>query len=308
VPELDHSGLNSANKRSVRELQANKMLMSAKRSEYRVVLVTGGSRGIGAACVRAFHSAGWSVSTIALGPADEDTTHPHGVLTMHGDITQTRVRELAVKRTLNAFGRIDVLINNAGVGLYGPPAELSRELFIRILEVNVFAALAMAQLVLPVMRKQDSGTIVNIGSVAGTVALPWAAGYCASKAALHSIHDSLRRQLRRSRVRLIKVAPGIVDTDFRAHVLAGAPPRSVRQIRRVVSADAVAAAILRGIGQRRKTIYVPQISALFTLLGSIAPGLMDLYLSRLTGDDIEHQDDLRQACRHEALEASEKVS
>jgi len=246
-----------------------------------VVVITGGSRGIGAACARTFHSAGWNVSTIALAPGEADVIHSPQVLTIHGDITEPQVRELAIRRTVAKFGRIDVLINNAGVGLYAHPTELSRELFFRLVDVNVFAPLALAQLVVHVMREQGSGTIVNVGSVAASVALPWAAGYCASKAALHSIHDSLRRQLRDTGVRLMKVAPGIVDTNFRAHVLAGTPPQSVRQIRRVVSADAVAAAILQGVRKRRKTIYVPQIGALFTLIGHIAPALMDLYLSRL---------------------------
>jgi NAD(P)-dependent dehydrogenase (short-subunit alcohol dehydrogenase family) len=263
--------------------------LSAKSYESPVVLVTGGSRGIGAACVRAFQNEGWQVSTIALA---QDEVHPANcgrVLRISGDVTEAHVREGAVEETLRVFGRIDALINNAGVGLYAPATEVSRELFLRLLDVNVFAPLAMAQLVLPAMRRQGSGTIVNVGSVAGEVALPWTAAYCASKAALHSIHDSLRRQLRGTPVRLMKVAPGIVDTDFRAHVLGGAPPDSVRQIRRVVPADAVADAILRGVYKGRRTVYVPKIGAIFTLLGSIAPSLMDLYLSLLTRRDGSEQ-------------------
>lgn len=105
------------------------------------------------------------------------------------------MRELAIRKTLSTFGRIDVLINNAGVELYPTAADLSRELFLRLADVNAFVPLAMAQLVLHVMRQQVSGTIVNVGSVAGSVALPGRLVIARQKAALHSIHDSLRRQV-----------------------------------------------------------------------------------------------------------------
>jgi len=146
--------------------------------------------------------------------------------------------------------------------------------------VNVLAPLALAQVVIPTMCNQSTGVIVNIGSVAGSVALPWAVAYSASKSALHAIHDSLRRQLRGSPVHLIKVCPGIVNTDFRKHALAGAAPPGVQQIRRVVSAEAVAAGILRAIKRRRKTVYIPRIGVLFALAGALTPHLMDRYLAR----------------------------
>jgi short-subunit dehydrogenase len=231
--------------------------------------------------VRAFQTAGWRVSSVGLPGDHADTTAFRTVVSILGDITDKRVRELAVERTLIAYGRIDVLINNAAIGLYASPSTTPQELFMRLIDVNVCAPLALAQLVLPAMRKQASSTIVNVGSVAGTVALPWAAAYSASKAALHAIHDSLRRELHATSVHLMKVAPGIVDTDFRARVLAGEPPRAVRAIRRTVSPDTVAAAILQGIRKRRKTVYVPKIGALFALIGNIAPGVMDHYLANL---------------------------
>jgi len=116
---------------------------------------------------------------------------------------------MAVQRTLNSYGRIDVLMNNAGVGLYAVPTEVPAASFSRLLDVNVVAPLALTQLVVAAMREQGSGTIVNVSSVAGTVALPWAAAYSASKSALHALHDSLRIELRGSPIHLIKVCPGI---------------------------------------------------------------------------------------------------
>jgi hypothetical protein len=135
------------------------------------------------------------------------------------------------------------------------------------------------------MRKQGAGAIVNIGSVAGFVSLPWAAGYSASKAALHSFHDSLRRELRGGPVHVLNVCPGIVDTRFREHALAGSAPPAVRQLRWVVSPQAVARRILRGINHRSSTIFIPRIGALFALAGLVAPGLMDVFLGRLLAAD-----------------------
>jgi short-subunit dehydrogenase len=246
----------------------------------RVALITGGSSGIGAACVRKLLTLDWAVSVVALPGPELDRIAGPGTLVTSGDITLREIRELAVKRTLQRRGRIDVFINCAGVGLYAAPTEVSIPLFSRVLDVNVLAPLALAQMVVPGMRKQGGGSIVNISSVAGFVALPWAAAYSASKFALDSVHDSLRRELRGGCIHVLKVCPGIVDTDFRDHVLAGTAPTSVRSIRRVVSADAVAGAILSAIHHRRHTIYVPRLGRLFALAGSVAPRLMDAYLSR----------------------------
>jgi short-subunit dehydrogenase len=186
-----------------------------------------------------------------------------------------------VYRTLEAYGRIDVLINNAGVGLYALPTETPSALFSRLLHINVVAPLSLAQLVIPVMRDQGSGAIVTMGSVAAHVALPWAAAYSASKAALNSIHNSLRIELRRTPVHLVKVCAGIVDTDFRNHVLDGEPPERVRRIRCLVSPDRVAAAVFRALQRRRRVVYLPAIAALFNSVGLLAPRLMDLYLARM---------------------------
>ena len=245
-----------------------------------VALITGGSTGIGAACVRQFVGRGWEVSVLALPTADLDRLAAPNVLTIAGDVTSGPVRKSAVEQTIARFGRIDVLINNAGVGLYALPSAVPEALFSRVLDVNVVAPLALAQLVIPIMRRQGAGTIVNLGSVAGQVALPWASAYSASKFALDAIHDALRRELRRDCIHLVKVCPGIVDTEFRNHVLAGAAPPAVICIRMTVSADRVASGILRAVERRRSKVFVPWIGRLFTLMESVAPFLMDVYLAR----------------------------
>jgi short-subunit dehydrogenase len=104
---------------------------------------------------------------------------------------------------MEQWGRIDVLINNAGVGQYGFPSLVDTEVSKRMFDVNVFSPLALAQLVIPQMRVRGSGVIVNIGSVGGKVSLPWAVMYRSTKWALHCIDDSLRRELAESGVRLV---------------------------------------------------------------------------------------------------------
>lgn len=246
----------------------------------RAVLVTGGSSGIGAACVRHFLEKGWRVSVAALPDSNLDNVGQFDVLVTPGDLTIPKIREAAVERTLSSYGRIDVLLNNAGVGLYGCPTDVPPHMLSRLFDVNVNAPLAMAQMVAPVMRGQGGGSIVNVGSVAGRVSLPWSAAYSASKFALCALNDSLRRELNRDHIHVLEVCPGIVSTDFRKSVLDGAAPPEVARIAWIVSPDLVAKRIYRAIAGGRKVIYVPRIGRLFAALDAIAPSIMDLYLSR----------------------------
>jgi short-subunit dehydrogenase len=257
------------------------MLKKQAESVSRVVLVTGASGGIGSACVRQFLNQGWRVSATALPGPDLERHSGPDVLVIPGDLTSAPTRQRIIDETLARYGRVDALINNAGIGLYETPVETQLDLMERLFDLNVTAALAMAQAVVPVMRRQKSGSIVNLGSVAAFSALPWAAAYCASKAALHSFNDALRREVSRDGIHVMKVCPGIVDTNFRANVLAGAAPVKVSGIQRVVTPDAVAAGIVRGINSRRHTVYVPQIGRLFRLVEYLTPGIMDWYTGGL---------------------------
>jgi NAD(P)-dependent dehydrogenase (short-subunit alcohol dehydrogenase family) len=246
----------------------------------KVVLITGGSEGIGAACVHRFAGLGWSVAVLALPSDGLDGLAGPSVLPIPGDICDDCARREAVKKTIARFGAIDILVNNAGVGLYAPPSTVSIPLSKRVFDVNVFAPLALAQLVIPIMRRQGHGTIVNLGSVGGRASLPWAVSYCASKFALHAIDDSLRRELRRDGIHVMKVCPGIVATKFRDNVLGGVAPAGVSAIQRVVTPQEVAAAIVRGIQRKDRTVYVPWIARLFTALEIFAPRVMDWYVSK----------------------------
>lgn len=244
----------------------------------KVVILTGASHGIGASCAQLFKQVGAHVSLTGLPEAGFERHESRTTLVTPGDITSPDTRREIVERTIGKFGRIDVLINNAGVGQYGYPSEVDVEISKRLFDVNVFSPLALAQLVIPVMRRQRSGTIANVGSVGGKVSLPWAVMYCASKWAIHCVDDSLRRELDGTGIRVMKVCPGIVETKFRDHVLAGQAPKRVEDIRRVVTPDQVAVGIMHGLERGKRTVYVPKIGFLFTSLEAFSPWIMDRYL------------------------------
>jgi short-subunit dehydrogenase len=245
-----------------------------------VVLITGASQGIGACCARQLSARGCMLSLVALPGAGFQDNTTSDTLSFAGDITDETFRRRVVSKTLETFGRIDILINNAGVGLYAPPSSVDIELTKRLFDINVFAPLALTQLVIPQMRARRGGTIVNVGSVGGRVSLPWAVMYCASKFAIHAVNDSLRRELSRDGIHILKICPGIVDTGFRDHVLAGVAPAPVSGIRRVVSPERVAEVIIRGIEKGSRTVYVPFLSRPFMALETLSSRLMDWYVRR----------------------------
>jgi short-subunit dehydrogenase len=246
----------------------------------KVVLITGASDGIGASCAKLIGQRGAKLALTGLPGEDFQNADFGSTLMIPGDITTEKTRTEVVNRTISRFGRIDVLINNAGVGQYGYPSAVDVEISKRMFDVNVFSALALTQLVVPHMRAKRCGVIVNIGSVGGKVSLPWAVMYCATKWALHCIDDSLHRELSETGIRVMKVCPGIVDTKFRDHVLAGSAPGRVEDIRRSVSPDEVARAIVWGVERKKRTVFVPKIGFIFTSLDFFAPRVMDWYLRR----------------------------
>lgn len=229
--------------------------------------------------MKQFLQRSWNVATVALS-GSSSPERENDFLFFEGDIRSEQTRASVVESTIGRFGKIDVLVNNAAVGLYAPPSTADLDLCRRLLDVNVLAALGMAQLVIPQMRKRRSGTIVTIGSVGGYVSLPWAAMYCASKFAAHAISDSLRRELKRDGIHVLKVCPGIVATRFRENVLGGTAPADVEAIRRIVTPEAVAKCVLRGIDSHASAVYIPRIGRLFTAMDFVAPWLMDWYIAR----------------------------
>jgi short-subunit dehydrogenase len=191
-------------------------------------------------------------------------------------------RRRIAEGTLAHFGRIDVLINNAGVGLYAPAYEAPMDQVRAMFELNFFAALEMAQLAGVAMRERRSGTIVNVSSIAGLVTLPWFTLYSASKYAVCSLTDGLRMELRPFGIHAMAVCPGYVRTGFQAHVLAGHAPGGLASTRDrfAITAEQCAEAIARGVERNARTVVTPRVGWLMVAGARLLPWLVDAQMER----------------------------
>ncbi|MBZ5595257.1 MAG: SDR family NAD(P)-dependent oxidoreductase [Acidobacteriia bacterium] len=247
-----------------------------------VVLITGASQGIGAACSRVFDERGARLSIVARDAQKLASVGGPNALRTAGDITRDEVRRNVVARTIERFGGIDILINNAGMGLYSAawnaPMEDARTLF----ELNLFAPLALTQLVVAGMRERQRGAIVNISSIAGKMTLPWFTLYSVSKFALGSLTDGLRMELKPYGIHAMTVWPGYVKTDFQAHALGTRPPDAVRKGKRfAVTAGACAEAIARGLERDARNVVVPRIGWVLVALTRLLPALVESRLAAI---------------------------
>ncbi len=185
-----------------------------------VVIVTGASAGIGEATARRLVRGGAKVFITARRQDRLDALarelDPTGanVLALAGDVTSDADRRKWVEATLAKFGRIDGLVNNAGYGTRGPVEIVPVDLVRKNYETNVFSLIALTQLVIPAMRAQGGGCIVNIGSVAGRIARPLSSIYDSTKHALEAITDGLRGELKPFGIRVALVRPGFIVTEF----------------------------------------------------------------------------------------------
>jgi short-subunit dehydrogenase len=257
----------------------------------KVVLITGASEGIGAACARAFGRRGARLSLIARNEQKLAQVGGADALHISGDITDDATRRRLIERTLERFGAIDVLINNAGMGLYSPAWEAPLEDSRRLFELNLFAPLAMVQLVVPHMLARRSGTLVNVSSVAGKIPLPWLTLYSMSKYALGALTDGLRGELKSSGIHAMTVCPGYVKTEFQAHALGQRPPDFIRgsKGRFAITADACAEAIARGVERDARTVLTPRLMWLLVAAARLFPTLVDSAMgaiNRKTSDSV----------------------
>jgi short-subunit dehydrogenase len=241
------------------------------------VLITGASRGIGSACAEAFGRRSAVLSLTARTPIEREDA-----LVTTGDLTDEDARRRIVDATLSRFGRIDILVNNAGQGSYHSPLHAPEEETRSLFELNFLAPLAMARLVAPHMRHVGSGVIVNVGSIAGRITLPWMTIYSATKFALGALTDGLRLELKRDGIHAINVCPGYVKTPFHDHAIGKPPERVVGARRFAISAERCAEAIARGVERDARTVVTPGLGWAFIWLQQLLPSVVDSRLGRLT--------------------------
>jgi NAD(P)-dependent dehydrogenase (short-subunit alcohol dehydrogenase family) len=212
-----------------------------------VAAVTGGASGIGAAIARRLMSDGARVAVL-----DRDVSDPpEGALAVQADVTDDASVRAAVDRVLQEWDRLDVLVNNAGIGAQGTVADNPDDEWHRVLDVNLLGMVRVTRAALPALRRSPSAAIVNTGSIAATAGLPQRAVYSASKGAVHALTRAMAADHLAEGIRVCAVAPGTADTPWIGRLLERADDpaaeRAALEARqphgRLVSADEVAGAV-----------------------------------------------------------------
>ena len=198
----------------------------------KVVLITGASSGLGLATALHLTQLGYTVFGTSRNPEKYTQSFPFDILPL--EITDLVSIQACVAEVLKRAKRLDVLINNAGVGITGPVEELKLEAVTANFATNCFGPLQMVQAVLPQMRKQASGTIINITSIAGYMGLPFRGVYSASKSALSIMTESLRMEVKGFGIEVCALAPGDYATDiasrrYHAPVLKNSPYKKYQE-------------------------------------------------------------------------------
>jgi 3-oxoacyl-[acyl-carrier protein] reductase len=186
-----------------------------------VGLVTGGSRGIGLAIARALVAEGACVSITGrneghLSAARRmlETAGPGAVETLPADVRRYDEVERAVASTVARFGGLDVLVNNAGIGIFADVADMTPAQWAEVIETNLTGVFNACHAAIPHLRRRGGGFIINISSLASRNAFPKAAAYCATKSGLNAFSEALMQEVRYDNIRVHCVAPGSVATEF----------------------------------------------------------------------------------------------
>ena len=189
----------------------------------KVALITGGSLGIGLQIARELCALGAKVSLLARNPDElagakqQLERFNSEVLTVQCDLTETAQIQSAVQQTLQRFGQIDILINDAGIIEVGPLEHIQFKDFDRNMRIHFWAPYILYLLVAPQMRAKGGGRIVNIASIGGRIGVPHLAAYCASKFALTGFSDAIRSELAKDKIYVTTVTPGLMRTGSHIH-------------------------------------------------------------------------------------------
>jgi len=251
----------------------------------KVVVVTGASMGIGEAIAKVFADEGASVVLLSRDASRAEAArhrvgHTDRTLALACDVRNREEIGRALALTLHHFDRVDVWVNNAGVGIRDSVADMETSACRELFETNFFGTIACMQAVVPAMREEGGGTIINISSVTGHIPVPFMALYSASKFALNALGKGARLELKRDNINVLTVCPGYVRTDFGEHVVANRQfnvrPQSVQGI----TAGRVAQAAYRGYRKGKREVVVPWTMIPVIKLYQLFPGLVEWGMAR----------------------------
>lgn len=250
----------------------------------KVVWITGASSGIGEATAYEFAKNSNVKLVLSARRIEElervktQTGLPsENVLLLPMDVTEIEDFPNRVNDVLKAFGRIDVLFNNAGISQRGSVADSKFENYRTIMEVNFFGVVALTQAVLPVMMKQNSGNIAVTSSISGKLSTPMRSGYCASKHALHGFFDSLRAEVWKNNIGVTIICPGYIKTDISKNALAADGTKHGKMDEnqeKGITAEYCAARIAEAINKNRDEVYIGRKEVLGVYLKRFFPKIL----------------------------------
>jgi len=218
---------------------------AASQLDGRVAIVTGGSRGIGFAIAKALLARGMRVAIAgrdaeSLANAANALNAGERLVTFAGDVGKLQDVTRLVSGTTERWGRLDLLVNNAGIGSFAPIADMTPETWRAVIDTNLTGVFYCCNSAIPHLRKSGGGWIINISSLAGKNAFVGGGAYCASKAALNQFSEALMQEVRYDGIRVSYIMPGSVDTGFGGPTAAVSAPTSGWKI----AADDVAAVVV----------------------------------------------------------------
>jgi NAD(P)-dependent dehydrogenase (short-subunit alcohol dehydrogenase family) len=179
------------------------------------ILITGASSGIGRATALYFAAKGWNVAATLRDPLKADSALHHPQISLIAmDVTNADSITQAINGTLNRYKKVDVLLNNAGYGLFGPLEATPSQQVQQQFATNFFGLVGVTQQILPAMRAAGEGLIINVSSIVGRLALPYASSYVATKFAVEGLSESMRFELEPFGIRVKIIEPGSISTEF----------------------------------------------------------------------------------------------
>lgn len=249
----------------------------------KVVIITGGSSGIGRACAEKFGKEGAKIIITGrdqkkLNATIEDFHHQQiEAKAVQADVSKMVDCERTVIEALEAYGRIDVLINNAGISMRSLFKDLDVDVINKVMDINFFGVVYMTKAALPEIIKQK-GSVAGISSIAGYRGLPGRTGYSASKFAMHGFLESLRTELLHSDVHVLLACPGFTSSNIRNSALTAdgsVQGESPLDEKNIMSAEEVAEYIYTAVKKRKRDLILTRQGKLTVFLNKWLPGFMD---------------------------------
>lgn len=255
--------------------------------EGKVVVVTGASMGIGEAIAKIFAGHGASVVLLSRDTARSEAArtrvgHPERTVALSCDVRNSEEIDRVLALTLHHFKRVDVWVNNAGKSLLDSVAQADMHACLDLFETNFFGALSGMQAVIPIMRQQGGGTIINVSSVAGHIPVPFHGVYSATKFALNAIGKAARIELKKDSIHVLTVCPGYVRTAFGENAVRGSELKRVRPASvGGITAERVARATLQGYVKQKREVIVPWTMHIPVKVYQLFPGLVEWAMARM---------------------------